>query len=45
MFMICGMERRGFIGSAGLLAGTAAVIALIEGPVLAQTPANLEFKP
>jgi hypothetical protein len=38
-------ETHGFIRSAGLLAGTAAVIALIEGPVVAQTPANLEFKP
>jgi hypothetical protein len=28
-----------------LLAGTAAVAALIEGPALAQTPANLEFRP
>ena len=45
MFMIRGMERRGFSRSAGLLAGTAAVTALIEGPALARTPANLEIKP
>jgi superoxide dismutase, Fe-Mn family len=43
--MIYGMERRDFIRSTGLLAGAAATTALTEGPTLAQTPANLEYKP
>jgi Fe-Mn family superoxide dismutase len=43
--MIYGMERRDFIRSAGLLAGVAATTTLSEGPVLAQTPVNPEFKP
>jgi Fe-Mn family superoxide dismutase len=43
--MIDGMERRDFIRSAGLLAGVAATTALTEGPALAGTPANQEFKP
>ena len=40
-----GMERRGFIRSAGLVAGAAATATLIENPALAQTPTNQEFKP
>jgi superoxide dismutase, Fe-Mn family len=43
--MIYGMERRGFIRNAGLLAGAAATTTLTEGPVLAQTSGNREFKP
>jgi Fe-Mn family superoxide dismutase len=39
------VERRGFIQSAGLLAGAATAAALIERPALAQTTANAGFKP
>jgi Fe-Mn family superoxide dismutase len=39
------VERRGFIQSAGLLAGAATAAALIERPALAQTAANAGFKP
>ena len=43
--MTNGMERRGFIRSAGLAAGAAATATLIENPALAQTPTNQDFKP
>jgi Fe-Mn family superoxide dismutase len=39
------VQRRGFIQSAGLLAGAATAAALIESPALAQTTANAGFKP
>jgi Fe-Mn family superoxide dismutase len=42
--MIDGIERRDFIRNAGLLAGVAATTILTEGPALAQTPANPEFR-
>src|SRR5580693_968096 len=40
-----GIERRGFIRSAGLVASAAATATLIENPALAQTPTNQDFKP
>ena len=43
--MTNGIERRGFIRSAGLVAGAAATATLIENPALAQTPTNQDFKP
>ena len=43
--MTNGIERRGFIRSAGLAAGAAATATLIENPALAQTPTNQDFKP
>lgn len=39
------MQRRGFVRSAGFLAGAAATAALTEGPALAQTPVNQVFNP
>jgi Fe-Mn family superoxide dismutase len=43
--MTNGMERRGFIRSAGLVAGAAATATLIDGPAMAQTSPHRGFEP
>jgi superoxide dismutase, Fe-Mn family len=43
--MTNGMERRGFIRSAGLVAGAAATATLIDGPAMAQTSPHRSFEP
>lgn len=43
--MTGGIERRDFIRSAGLLAGAATVVALIESPALALSTSNPRFSP